>query len=373
MRTIARTALRLSIAAGVLGGCVAVAAENPSYQVELVSEGFEHPWALTFLNEREALVTERPGRLSRVDVTTGERQTIEGIPEVAVVNQGGLLDVALHPDFEETRWVYLSYAGAGEGGYATHVGRGRLDGNYLEDFEVIHVATPFTGGGQHFGSRLVFDAEGYLFVTVGDRGDRDRSQQLGNHQGTTLRLHEDGRIPADNPFVDREDAKPAIYSYGHRNAQGMTLHPETGVLWQHEHGPRGGDEVNLPRAGENYGWPVTSYGREYSDGSPIGPDPHERDDMVAPVYHWHDSYAPSGMTFYTGDAFPEWRNDLFIGSLARRHLTRLSVDGEAITGEETLLADRRWRIRDVRTGPDGYLYLLVDSNDAPLVRLRPTE
>jgi aldose sugar dehydrogenase len=343
------------------------------FNVETLAEGLEHPWALAFLPDGDLLVTERPGRLLRVDPADGSRTEIDGLPPIAAEGQGGLLDVALHPGFPDPAWVYVTYAAAGDGGYATHIGRGRLVGDALEDFEPLLVGTPFLAGGQHFGSRLVFDADGMLYATMGERGDRDRAQQLDDHQGTTVRLTADGDVPADNPFVDDDDALSVIYAYGHRNPQGMVVHPDTGRIWQHEHGPRGGDEINLLEAGANYGWPLTSYGREYSDGSPIGPDPTEVEGTVPPIYHWEDSFAPSGMAFYEGDAFPRWRGDLFVGSLVGQHLARIGVDGEQIVSEERLLDGRGWRIRDVRTGPDGFLYVLVDASPAPLVRLTPAD
>jgi aldose sugar dehydrogenase len=228
-------------------------------------------------------------------------------------------------------------------------------------------------GGRHFGSRIAFDDEGYLFMTVGDRGERDRSQERSNAIGATLRLTDEGEIPPDNPFVGEDDAEPAIYSLGHRNVQAMAFHPDTGALWQIEHGPRGGDEINLPAKGQNFGWPLTSYGVEYGSRRAIGPDPHEHEGTVPPIHYWEDSFAPSGAAFYDGDAFPQWRGDLFVGSLAREHLARLSLDGDRIVAEEALLDDFSWRIRDVRTGPDDLLYVLIDAKDALLVRLVPAD
>ncbi len=353
-----------------------ISSQEESFAIQVIAEELEHPWALAFLpGGDEALITERPGRLSRVDLQSGEITQLGGVPQVAASGQGGLLDVALHPDFESTGWVYLTYAAAEPdgSGAATHLGRGRLQDDALVDFEVLFVAEPFVSGGRHFGSRIAFDDEGTLFMSVGDRGERDRSQERSNAIGTTLRLADDGAIPEDNPFVGEEGVEPAIYSYGHRNVQAMAFHPETGRLWQIEHGPRGGDEINLPESGQNFGWPLTSYGVEYGSRRSIGPDPHEHEGTVPPIHHWEDSFAPSGAAFYQGDRFENWRGDLFVGSLAQEYLARLTLRGEAVESEERLLEDFGWRVRDVRVGPDGALYLLVDARDALLVRLVPAQ
>jgi len=314
------------------------------------------------------LVTERSGSLSLVDPDGWTRQRVAGVPPVDARNQGGLLDVVLHPDFADNRVVYLTWSGAGEGGNATHLGRGRLEGARLADFQVLFVATPLVDSTKHFGSRLVFDRDGHLFMTIGDRGERSRAQDLTDHNGSVLRLQPDGGVPPNNPFAGRRDARDPIWSYGHRNPQGAALHPESGRLWIHEHGPRGGDEVNIPRPGRNYGWPVITYGREYF-GPEIGPD--AKPGLEQPVLQWTPSIAPSGMAFYTGDAFPQWQGDLFVGSLKFRLLVRLELDGDRVVGETRLLEDAGWRIRDVRQGPDGLLYLLTDSSHGKLVRLAP--
>jgi len=335
--------------------------------VETAATGLNHPWALTFLPDGDVLVTERPGRLLRLDPATGERRVITGTPEVDARNQGGLLDIELHPDFADHRWVYLTWAGACERGNATHLGRGRLNGDRLLDFETLFIATPCVQSTKHFGSRIVFDRDGDLFMTVGDRGERDRAQDLDDHNGSVLRLNDDGSIPADNPFVDRDDALPAIYSYGHRNPQGAAIHPQTGALWIHEHGPRGGDEINLPVAGGNFGWPETTYGREYW-GPEIGPD--SMPGTVAPIYHWTPSIAPSGMAFYTGDAIPGWQGDLFVGALAKVHLAHLELDGPRVEKETQRLTERSRRIRAIEVGPDGALYILTDHANGELLRLQ---
>ncbi len=334
--------------------------------VETITDELHHPWALTFLASGELLVTERRGRLWRVDPATGERQEVDGLPEVDHRNQGGLLDVLAHSAHADKQWIYLTWAGRCDGGNATHMGRGRLEGDRLVNFETLHVATPCVNSGIHFGSRLAFDRDGYLFMTVGDRGERDRAQDLADQNGSVLRLHDDGRIPADNPFVDHPDAEGAIFSYGHRNPQGAATHPQTGRVWIHEHGPRGGDEINIPAAGENFGWPIQTYGREYA-----GPEiaPNEVEGVTGPLHHWTPSIAPSGMTFYEHVAAPDWQGSLFVGALAGRHLSRLQLDGERVVREDRWLVEREWRIRDVEVGPDGALWLITDHADGRLLRL----
>jgi glucose/arabinose dehydrogenase len=341
-----------------------------AFRIETVVDGLEHPWDMAFLPDGRLLITERPGRLSLLDPTSNSRVPVTGLPELAAVGQGGLLDVALHPRFAENGWAYLSYSAAGDGGLATHVGRGRLQDGQLSGFQELFRTAPFAEGGQHFGGRLAFDRNGFLFLGLGDRGQRDRAQDLGDPNGSLLRLTDEGIAPVDNPFVGRDDAADAVYSYGHRNIQGLAVHPETGRPWLHEHGPQGGDELNLPEAGKNYGWPVITYGEEYGGGV-IGPT--HREGMEQPIHHWTPSIAPSGMTFYTGTAFPAWQGSLFIGALAGQHLVRLSLEGSRVVAQERLLEEREQRIRAVEQGSDGFLYLLVDAEDAPLLRLRPQE
>ncbi len=341
------------------------------YQV--LTEGLNHPWSLAFLPDGRMLVTERVGRL-RIVHPDGrlDPRPVAGLPPVHQYGQGGLLDVALHPDFAHNRRVYFSFAEKGPGGYGTAVAFGRLEGHRLRDVQVIFRQLPKTAKTYHFGSRLVFDREGHLFVTLGDRGDRMSAQDLGRHAGSLIRILPDGRGPPDNPFVGRPGAQPEIWSYGHRNMQGVALHPVTGKVWTHEHGPQGGDELNIPQAGRNYGWPIITYGREYVTGLPIGEGTHKAG-MEQPIHYWVPSIAPSGMAFYTGDRFPRWRGDLFIGSLKFRLLVRLRLDGERVVHEERMLADELGRIRDVRQGPDGLIYLLTDATDGKLVRLRPAD
>jgi len=333
----------------------------------------EHPWSLAFLPDGGMLVTERPGRLRRLRSDGAfDGAPVAGVPAVAAAGQGGLLDICLHPDFAANRLIYLSYAATTGSGANTRVARGRLAGDRLEQVEVLFTAGPPAGGGLHYGSRLAFDPAGFLFVTIGERNDRDRSQDLASHNGKVVRLHDDGRVPADNPFVGRDGARPEIFSWGHRNPQGLAIHPATGMPWLNEHGPRGGDEVNIVRPGVNYGWPVITHGREYY-GPPVGDGRSARDGMAQPSWYWAPSIAPSGMAFYTADRFPGWRGSLFVGALASRLLVRLDLDGERITGEERLLEDGPGRIRDVRQGPDGLVYLLTDADDGGLWRLEPAE
>jgi len=355
------------------------AQQAPAYtraeaQVEELATGLSHPWAMAFLPDGSALITERSGALRRWDGRAGLSGPLAGVPEVAAQGQGGLLDVALSPSFAEDRMVYLSYAEAGEDGrLGTAVGRGRLapDNGSLQDFRRIFQQQPKLSRGQHFGSRLVFDRDGYLFVTLGENNQRPTAQDLDKLQGKLVRLNADGSVPQDNPFQGKPPARPEIWSYGHRNPQGLALHPRTGALWLHEHGARGGDEINLPLPGRNYGWPIATYGMNYS-GLPI-PESRgtEAEGTEQPLYYWRKSPAVSGMAFYDADRHPQWRGSLFIGSLVEQQLIRLSLDGERIAAEERLLSDRGERIRDVRAGPDGGLYVLTDSPEGKLLRVSP--
>lgn len=344
--------------------------QQHTVRVVTVVDGLEHPWSMAFLPDGGILVTERPGRLRLVREGRLVAEPIAGVPAVWARGQGGLLDVVLHPDFANNRLVYLSYSKPGPRGATTAVIRGRFEGDRLADVQEVIEAQAWGTRGQHFGSRLAFDRDGYLYITTGDRGEMNRAQNLNDHAGVTLRLHDDGRVPADNPFVGRTDALPEIFTYGNRNGQGLAIHPETGQVWQHEHGPRGGDEVNLLLPGRNYGWPVVSYGINY-DGSTITEETH-REGMEPPVHHWTPSIATSGMTFYDGDRFPGWRGDLLVGGLAGQVLTRLRLDGTRVVSEERVL-ENAGRIRDVRTGPDGYVYLLLDAQRAALLRLEPQQ
>ena len=340
------------------------------FKVAIVTDGLEYPWGMAFLPDDRILVTERPGRLRLVVKGKLDPTPVRGLPEIAATGQGGLLDVALHPEYSSNGWIYLSYVAGGRRGIGTEVMRARLKEHRLVDQEVLFGLRPKSGTGRHFGSRLVFDRKGYLYITVGDRGERKRAQRLDDHAGSIIRLHDDGRIPKDNPFVDRPGARPEIFSYGHRNPQGAALHPETGVLWIHEHGPQGGDEVNIIKAGANYGWPIITYGKEYVTGWDIGEGTHKQG-IEQPIHHWTPSIAPSGMAFYTGDRFPGWRGNLFVGALKFQLLARLELDGDRVVKEQRYLQGKIGRIRDVRNGPDGFLYLLTDAANGKLVRLEP--
>jgi glucose/arabinose dehydrogenase len=336
-----------------------------------VADGLDHPWGLAFLPDGRALVTERPGRLRLVDRDGTVSPPIEGVPAVEAQGQGGLLDVALDPQFAQNHLVYLAYAEAGAGGAGTAVARARLDGQRLEGLQVIYRQQPKVKGGLHFGSRLVFARDGTLFITQGERfSHRDAAQDLAVDLGKIVRLNPDGSIPRDNPFVGRAGARPEIWSYGHRNVQAAALHPTTGQLWTVEHGARGGDELNHPEAGKNYGWPVITYGVDYS-GAKIG-EGTAKAGMEQPVYYWDPVIAPSGAVFFTGNAYPGWHGSLFVGSLSPGGLVRLSLQGDKVVGEERYLGDLDERIRDVQQGPGGLLYLLTDSAKGRIIRLEPT-
>ena len=336
--------------------------KNPTNQEnthEVIVSELSIPWGFTFLPDSSMLITEKSGQL--IHFKDGKKTTISGLPEIYVRGQGGLLDIILHPDYKTNGWIYFSYAspdGEGSGGN-TAIARAKLKDNTLINLEVLYKASPNSTRGQHFGSRLVFDKEGYLFFTIGERGDRDTNpQDLTRDCGKVYRLHDDGKIPVDNPFVDIPNAKKAIYSYGHRNPQGMTLHPNTQEIWTHEHGPKGGDEINIIKAGKNYGWPIISYGVNYSGTSFT--DITEKEGMEQPLHYWDPSIAPSGMAFITSDKYGDWKNNLLVGSLKFQYLDLCTVKDNKIIKEERLL-DGLGRVRCVEQGPDGYIYVGIEN------------
>jgi glucose/arabinose dehydrogenase len=351
-----------------------VKTETHAVRPVIVAEGLEHPWSIAWLPDGRALVTEREGRL-RILGKDGrlEPQPVAGLPgNISVAGQGGLFDAIPHPRFAENGWVYFSYAGRGDGGVGTELARGRLVGSRLENVEVLFRQTPKGSTGRHFGGKIVFARDGYVFLTLGDRGEQERAQRPGDHAGSVIRLHDDGRVPKDNPFVGQAGFRPEKYTLGNRNMQGAALHPQTGALWSHEHGPQGGDEVNVIRPGTNYGWPVITYGVNYGIGTKIG-EGTAKPGMAQPLHYWVPSIAPSGLAFYTGDRFPRWRGDMLVGALRGQTLVRLSLDGEKVVGEERMLTGALGRIRDVRVGPDGYVYVLTDASDGAVVRLEPAD
>jgi glucose/arabinose dehydrogenase len=366
--------MRWFLALAALGAAsIPAAAQTPNLKIDTVVGGLSNPWSLAFLPDGRMLVTERPGRL-RILTKDGKLSTpLGGVPRVAASCQGGLLDVIPDRAFASNKTIYFCFAEPGNGGARTAMARARLDdegGSKLEDVRVIFRQEGPLSSGNHFGCRIVQTPDNNLFLTMGDHFvDRDEAQNLGNHLGKIVRIKPDGSVPADNPFVGRAGAKPEIWSYGHRNPQGLAINPTSGVVWEHEHGPRGGDEVNIPQAGKNYGWPVIGYGIDYN-GAKI----HEstsKPGMEQPIKYWVPSIAPSGMAFYTGDLFPQWKGSLFVGALAGQLVARLTLDGDKVTGEERLFQNLGERIRDVRQGPDGALYLVTDSSNGKILRVTP--
>lgn len=353
-------------------GITSFAANASDFRVDTITDGLENPWDMVFLPAGGILVTERTGALRLISSGKLVDTAIGGLPRIKQHGQGGLMGIALHPDFARNQLVYLSYAGRGKGGYSTEVLRARFDGATVHDVEIIFRARPKVRGGRHFGGCLLFDNKGYLFICLGERGEDDDAQDLSNHSGSLIRLHDDGSVPANNPFAEHSDVAPGIYTRGNRNIQGLILHPVTGEVWTHEHGPQGGDEINIMHTGENYGWPDITYGRNYVIGTKIGEGTH-KPGMVQPIYKWVPSIAPSGMAFYEGNKFPDWRGDLFVGSLKFGLLVRLEIKGNEIITEERLLGGKYGRIRNVVEGPDGYIYLLTDQANGKLLRLMPNE
>ena len=382
------TRMLVSVAAvvAVLSGITAVSADGEfrsalhDYRVVTVVDGLVQPWSIAFLPGGDMLVTERPGRLRIVRQGRLLPQPVDGVPKVFVSSQGGLLEVALHPNFASNRMVYLTYSkpGADDMQSRTALIRGRFENDRLTGVEEIFAAV--ASGRNHFSGKIAFDKNGYLFLTLGDRQvppegnlEAHPAQDLSNHHGKIVRLHDDGRVPPDNPFVNRAGARPEIWTYGHRNAQGLAIHPETGDIWTNEHGPQGGDELNLIQPGRNYGWPVIGFGVNYTTGLAIHSGTH-RQGMEQPVHVWVPSIGISGLMIYTGNRFPQWRGNLFAGGMVGQQLARLTLDGQRVVNRETLVP-QMGRIRDVRQGPDGYIYLVTDDREGgkptPIYRMEP--
>ena len=377
--------MRLPLLAGILALCASAnsaLAQSQTFRseagdiaVETVATGLVHPWALAFLPDGRLLVTERPGRLRIVTRDGKLSAPLPGVPKVFASGQGGLLDVILDRNYAQNRTIYFCYAEPVGGGGRTAMARARLvDGEppRLEDVKAIFQQEGPLSSGNHFGCRIVQMPDNNLFLALGEHfTTRDQAQNLANHLGKIVRIRPDGSVPPDNPFIGRPGAKPEIWSYGHRNPQGAAINPASGKYWEHEHGPRGGDEINIPQAGKNYGWPVIGYGIDYS-GAKIHESTHKQG-MEQPIYQWTPSIAPSGMAFYTGALFPAWKGNLFVGGLVSEILVRLALDGEKVTKEERLLRDMGERIRDVRDGPDGALWLLTDNPAGRILRLTPAK
>ena len=347
--------------------------EKHAFRVATLVTGLENPWSMAFLPDGRMLVTELGGRLRLVGQGFQlDPKPIEGLPEIVAQGQGGLFDVVLHPQYAQNGWIYWAYNAPGSGGWGTALARGKLQGKRMTEVQELFSMQPKTRSSYHFGGRIVFDTSAMLYLTLGDRGDKDRAQKLDDHAGSVIRLHDDGRVPADNPFVKRAGAFAEKWTLGNRNMQGAALHPITGELWTHEHGPQGGDEVNVMRSGLNYGWPVITYGVNYGLGTKIG-EGQVKAGMVQPLQVWVPSIAPSGMAFVSGSQFPQWQGNLLVGALRGQMLVRLTLDGEKVLNEERLLQSRLGRIRDVRMGPDGIVYLLTGEAQGSLLRLEPVK
>jgi len=346
--------------------------EGHVLDVEVVSDSISVPFGIAFLPDGNMLVTDRPkASMILVNIDDGTQSDIDGLPPIFASADGGMLDVIVHPDFENNHTIYYSYSIIRDDSNSTMaVDRATLDGVRIVDRERIFIALPYYKEPNHFGCRLLLN-DGYLFITMGERYYlRDSAQTLGNHLGKVLRVFEDGSIPPDNPFVNAKGALPEIWSYGHRNPQGLAINPMTGELWEHEHGPKGGDEINVVRSALNYGWPVICYGIDYDD-KPIGDGITEKEGMEQPLYYYVPSIAPSGMEFYNSETIPQWKGNLFIGSMSLKHLNRLVIEGNKVIKEERLLIEKKWRVRCVRQGPEGFLYLGIDKGG--IVRIKPKE
>lgn len=373
MKTLGTTlALATLVAVAAPASAQTFNTEKGRIAVATVTDGLSQPWGMDFLPDGRIIVTEKPGRLRIVSLDGTVSPPITGLPRVSDGGQGGLLDVTLHPKFAGNRLIYLSYAEPGAGGRSTALARGtlRADGTALDDVKVLFSQQPKVGGGRHFGSRVVFAPDGHLFLTTGDRGNRHEAQNLDGHIGKVIRLTDDGTIPGDNPFIGKPGIRAEIWSYGHRNIQGAAIHPATGKLWTIEHGPRGGDEINIPAAGANHGWPVVTHGIEYSGGT-IGDGLKTKKGMVDPIVTWTPVIAPGGMTFYTGNLFPAWKGNLLIGGLRAGAVVRLELSGDRVIHEERILRQLDARIRDVAMGPKGAVYALTDEGNGRILRITP--
>ncbi len=345
--------------------------EKHSFTIETIVKGLENPWAMDFLPDGRILVTERPGRL-RIINKGKLSEPVKGLPRIRAEAQGGLLDIALDPDFVNNQVIYFSYSGLDKTGVGTEVARARLVGNQLKELKTLFKALPKSDGGYHFGSRLLFDKDETLFISLGERGDRERAQDLNDHAGSLIRINKDGSIPKDNPFVNDSGAKPEIYTYGNRNIQGIAMHPITGDVWTVEHGPQGGDELNLMKPGVNYGWPIITYGVNYNVGTKIG-EGTEKEGMAQPVHYWVPSIATSSLLFYTGNGFPQWKGNAFVSSLKFGQLARLEMKDNKVIKEERLINGVVGRIREVQQGPDGLLYIITDESNGRLLRIKPVD
>ena len=346
----------------------AASVTDKKLQIDKVAEGLGIPWGMAILPDGTMLVTQREGKLSLVNLDSGDKTDISGVPSVKAQGQGGFLDVALSPDYAESGWIYFTYSKDIDGQGATTLSRAKLDGNALADWKDLIVTQSRTSKGQHYGSRIVFDQQGHLFFSIGDRGERDMAQDLNNHNGTVLRLNLDGSVPQDNPFVGQDNALPEIWSYGHRNPQGLHYNAETQQLWGIEHGPRGGDEINLIEPGKNYGWPEASHGKEYYAPVSVGQG-KEVDGMANPIKVYIPSIAPSGLVQYQGEAFPEWQGDLFSGAMALQHLNQVKIQNNEAVDETRYLRTMNKRIRNVIESPEGWLY--VSTDDGEIYRIQP--
>ncbi len=343
--------------------------QDYTVNAEQITDSLQHPWGMEFLPDGRILVTERPGYL-RIIEDGKLSKPVRGLPDIQAFGQGGLLDVMLDPDFSANQTIYLSYAGPGQGGVSTEVVRAKLGNNELTNVKRIFALEKKTDTGYHFGSRLQFDRDGYLYISLGDRGDMDRAQDISDHAGSLIRINKDGSIPEDNPFVNNANAKPEIYTYGNRNMQGMAMHPVTGDIWAIEHGPQGGDELNLMKAGTNYGWPVITYGVNYVSATKIG-EGTEKEGMAQPIHYWVPSIATSGLMFYDGELFPKWKNNAIVGSLKFGQLARLTMQDNKVISEERILDNELGRIRDVMQAPDGSIYILIDHQNGKLYKITP--